>query len=103
MAACIQAGSPVVKPPPSYPPVASFIPGDITINNFTNLGFEDTSENTPTSWQWSIDGSPFAITPNANYFFSYSGDFVIRLTVTNSYGTDYVEHTVSVAGGGVIP
>lgn len=103
MTACIVAGTTGSAPSPYGPPVAAFDPGDVTINPFQSLSFADLSTDGPTSWQWSINGAQFAITQNASYFFAYSGDFVIRLTVTNDYGSDYVEHTISVVGGSVIP
>lgn len=103
MTACITIGSPHGVVPPSYPPVAAFSPGDITIPNFSPLTFADESTNTPTSWTWFVDGAVFAITKNANYFFSTSGDHEIKLIVQNSYGQDETTHTVTVNGGPVIP
>lgn len=103
MTACIQVSSAVPAPPPYDPPVAAFSPGDSTIPAFTNQPFVDESTGNPTQWKWEVNGSTFAITQNANYFFADAGDYTIRLTVTNDYGTDYIEHTITVAGGGVIP
>lgn len=103
IAACITIGTPGAAPSPYGPPVADFLPSDETINPFQTVSFVDISTDGPTTWSWEINGAQFAITPNASYFFAYTGDYVIRLTVSNSYGSDYIEHTISVVGGPVIP
>ena len=103
IAACIQVAEPASHPSPYGPPVAAFSPGDLIIPPYTPISFYDESTDSPTSWTWTINGATFSISQNPNYFFAYSGDYTIRLTVQNAYGSDYVEHTITVTSGGAIP
>jgi len=55
-----------------------------TVN--TAVSFTDASTGTPTTWNWTIDGSITNTTQNAAYIFSTTGTHSVDLNVTNATG-----------------
>lgn len=88
------------------PPVAAF-----SADKFMGLAplsviFTDQSTNTPTEWLWEFrnydgDWEVFNTTKNPVRIFTTAGTYDIRLTATNSGGSDIEEktHLVAVSGG----
>jgi PKD repeat protein len=73
-------------------PVASFSATPQTGPIPLSVQFNDTSINTPTSWNWSFgDGTWFNTTAaaerNATYVYNTPGSYIAQLTVSNSAGT----------------
>jgi len=70
--------------------------GDPTITNFTadilegstplTVHFTDTSENTPTIWNWSFGDSNFSESKNPTHVFRNPGYYTITLNSSNVYG-----------------
>lgn len=93
MIACCIMSDPVAGGSPYGPPVAAFEPDtDITIPAYSSQTFVDTSTGHPTSWLWTVNGTPFSIGPSLTNFFTLPGVYNVTLEVTNAYGTDSVSH-----------
>ena len=80
----------IVYPPPSGAAGESIVASFTSSSNPSTLGsvvtFTDTSTGTPTTWNWTIDGSVTNTTENAAYLFSAVGTYPITLNVTNATG-----------------
>lgn len=88
---------------PVNPPVANFT-SNVTSGNFPlTVNFTDTSENVPTSWLWDFknDGSATSTQQNPSYTYTASGTYTVKLTATNTAGsntvtkTDYITVTIT--------
>jgi PKD repeat protein len=76
-------------------PVCDFIADVVTPNNVQTVRLFDLSDNTPTSWQWTIAPTTFAFqnsttatSKNIDVNFSAFGMYSVTLKVTNTTGTD---------------
>ncbi len=75
---------------PPLVPVANFM-ADPTVGNVPLVvQFTDTSSNTPTAWQWDLDGdgSIDSRVQNPTHQYNHGGDFSVTLTATNAVGSD---------------
>lgn len=99
---------------PLAPPVANFTPlgegGTITIESNETVYFNDTSTNTPTSWNWSVMKCNttcyfvYGNTQNFNYTFPYSTSwYKINMTATNAVGSDTATRYVYTSAPPVAP
>lgn len=88
-------------PPPPPPPIADFtcsLVGDLRI------AFTSTSTRAET-WSWNF-GDPDSGSDNTSslaspsHTFTFAGNYPVRLTVTNSGGSDFVTHRVDADTGG---
>jgi PKD repeat protein len=72
------------------PPVADFSANQVTIYEGDSITFTDLSTNTPTSWNWIIEGA--TVTPqtvqNPTAVYNTSGIYLVSLTATNAGGYD---------------
>jgi PKD repeat protein len=78
-------------PPPTVTaPVANFSASVTSGVAPLTVNFTDTSTNTPTSWAWDIDnsGSTDYTTQNPSHTFLSPGTYTVRLTASNSAGSD---------------
>jgi PKD repeat protein len=50
--------------------------------------FLDESTNSPTSWEWTVNGAIFSNQQNPAFYCANVGNFVVNLTATNAYGSD---------------
>ncbi|HPN31431.1 MAG TPA: PKD domain-containing protein [bacterium] len=73
---------------PVIAPVANFSASPLSGQLPLTVNFTDTSTNTPTSWQWSINGTPVATTQNLEYIFTEAGNYTVSLIATNAGGGD---------------
>lgn len=96
IAACVFASNPSSAGNPYGPPVALWEGSDDYILPYTTVFFADRSTGFPTSWEWKIFGGVFAITQEAQYYFTHDGDYPISLTVTNEYGSDTYTNLIHV-------
>lgn len=76
-------------------PVCDFTADIVTPNNVQTVRLFDLSDNTPTSWQWTINPTTFsylnattATSKNIDVKFSAFGTYSVTLKVTNTTGTD---------------
>lgn len=93
----ITAGSAVI------PPVADFSADDITPDVGQTVTFTDQSANIPTSWSWSIEGTPgtdyqfmdstSTTSQNPKVQFLKAGTYDVSLTATNDGGSDTKSET----------
>ncbi len=72
------------------PPTASFAATPTTSTVGTPIQFVDQSLGQPTSWAWDFDGDNITDSTSQNPSFAYgaTGFYTVRLTVTNSFGSD---------------
>lgn len=76
-------------------PVCDFTADVVTPNNVQTVRMFDLSDNSPTSWQWTINPTTFtyqnattATSKNIDVKFSAFGTYSVTLKVTNTTGTD---------------
>jgi PKD repeat protein len=50
--------------------------------------FNDTSAHNPTSWNWSFGDGTYSDLQNPTHWFNTSGNYTVKLTATNEYGSD---------------
>ena len=65
--------------------------------------FTDTSTGEPTSWAWSFGDGGTSASQNPAHTYGEAGDWEVTLMVTNTFGTDWVTQTVTVAAGPEVP
>ena len=86
----IQIFSPSAEPP--IPPVARFIVNTTTGTAPLTVRFNDTSTNSPTSWNWSFGDGTWSNTTvsgarNVTHTYTIPAAYTARLTVTNTGGS----------------
>jgi PKD repeat protein len=69
-------------------PIAEFTSNATSGNVPLTVVFTDTSQNTPTAWNWSFGDGAFAITQNATHTYSSAGTYTVSLNVSNAGGYD---------------
>ncbi|MDD5144281.1 PKD domain-containing protein, partial [Methanoregula sp.] len=71
-------------------PVASFTVDPVSGDAPLTVQFNDTSTNTPTSWAWDFnnDGTTDSTVQNSSYTYTTPGTYSVKLTVTNTGGSD---------------
>ena len=74
--------------PPVVAPVASFYGGPQLGAVPLTVFFTDVSNNTPTSWNWSMGDGTYYETQNPSHVYTGSGFFTVNLTATNSAGSN---------------
>lgn len=84
----------VTQPPPGPTADFTFSPAGGTAP--VSISFTDTSTGSPTTWAWSFGDGATATTKNTSHTYSTDGTYVVRLTVTNTSGSSFVEKTVIV-------
>ena len=79
-----------VNAPSSTAPVAAFTATPTYGTSPLTVQFTDQSTNTPTSWTWDFnnDGIVDSYEQNPSYAYSTAGTYTVKLTATNSGGTD---------------
>jgi len=75
---------------PPAPPSADFAAAPQTVGIPATVSFQDLSQNGPTSWRWDFedDGGVDSWAPSPVHVFGAPGSYSVRLTVSNSAGTD---------------
>ncbi|HSL33493.1 MAG TPA: DNRLRE domain-containing protein [Candidatus Limnocylindrales bacterium] len=78
------------SPPSSDPPVAAFSATPTTGAAPLDVSFTDASTNLPTSWAWDFDddGTVDSTAQNPVHTYTVPGTYTIRLTASNSAGSD---------------
>ncbi len=85
-------------PPPGYP-LASFTVGPSTPQAGHGATLTDTSAGSPTSWAWEFGDGTTSTLRNPSHIWAARGTYAVRLTVTNSEGSDSYGTIVTVTGG----
>jgi PKD repeat protein len=75
-------------PPILAAPVANFTTGMVANLTPNMWNFNDTTTNTPASWNWSFGDGQVASTQNVTHLFATAGNYTINLTVTNTGGSN---------------
>jgi PKD repeat protein len=76
--------------------VASFTPSTTTASVGQAVTFTDTSSNNPTAWFWDFNDGGTATTKTASHPFQKVGTFHVKLTVSNTAGTDSTTRDLTV-------
>ncbi|WP_292367536.1 PKD domain-containing protein [Methanoregula sp. UBA64] len=71
-------------------PSASFTADTTTGSVPLAVQFTDTSSNTPTAWVWSFGDGASSTLPNPTHTYTAAGSFTVKLTASNTGGTDTV-------------
>jgi uncharacterized protein (TIGR02145 family) len=74
--------------PKVEPPVAAFSVDTTSITEGDTVYFTDESTNSPTSWDWDFGDGSTSTEQNPSHTYSSAGSYTVRLTVTNSVGSD---------------
>ncbi len=86
----------VTEPPPG--PAADFTFSPTTGEAPLDVSFTDASTGDPVSWAWDFgDGGATSDQQNPSHRYDDDGTYVIRLTVTNAEGSNFVEKTITVS------
>jgi PKD repeat protein len=73
----------------------SFSPSSPTPNQAVQ--FTDTSTGSPASWNWNFGDGGTSAAQNPSHVFTAEGSYSVILIVSNAYGSDTVNRTISVA------
>src|SRR5690606_10272909 len=57
--------------------------------------FTDTSTGSPTKWEWDFGDGGKSTSKNPSHTYSGAGTYTVKLTVTNSYGSDTADSSVN--------
>lgn len=63
-----------------------------------SVTFTDTSTNNPTSWLWDFGDGTTSTVRNPSKTYAVGGSYSVKLTVANSFGGNFTQNTVNVAG-----
>jgi PKD repeat protein len=77
-----------VTEPPCNAPVAAFTGAPLNGTLPLNVSFTDQSINTPTSWNWNFGDGSSSTLQNPSHTFNAAGSYTVKLTATNSCGSD---------------
>jgi len=69
-------------------PVAAFSGSPTTITAGQSVQFTDQSINSPTSWSWNFGDGGTSTLQNPSHTYSTAGTYTVKLTATNSAGSD---------------
>jgi PKD repeat protein len=84
------------SPEPTVPEASfTFSPSSPAPNQ--EVQFTDTSKGRPTSWNWNFGDGGTSTAQNPSHVFTAVGSYPTTQTVSNTYGSDTVSQTVSVA------
>ncbi|WP_231589806.1 PKD domain-containing protein [Methanosarcina siciliae] len=67
-----------------------------------NVEFTDTSTGTPTSWAWDFGDGKNSTEQNPTHTYTAEGTYTVKLTVSNSLGSDSEEKTGYITVGSVV-
>jgi len=81
---------------PVDPPTASFTASSLVVSPGSVVTFQDTSSNSPSSWDWSFGDSEVSSSPNTSHTYAREGTYVVRLTVSNKGGISSTEREITV-------
>jgi Zn-dependent metalloprotease len=80
---------------PNTPPTADFTWAELNSCS-GEFAFSDASTNGPVSWTWDFGDGSFSNLQNPTHRYTQNGVYSVKLTVTNSFGSDSTVQTSSV-------
>lgn len=80
-------------------PVANFLVSP----NLLQVSFTDISTNNPTSWSWDFGDSQNSSSQNVSHTYSTPGKYIVKLTVSNSDGSNYLQREIIIDTVPVLP
>ncbi|MEA5456675.1 PKD domain-containing protein [Sinomonas sp. JGH33] len=83
-------------------PVASLMASPSSGTAPLNVGFTDTSTNSPTSWAWDFGDGSTSTLQNPNHTYTTGGTFTAKLTASNAGGSSSATTTITVKGISVV-
>jgi PKD repeat protein len=94
----------VTKTFPTSAPTASFTVNPTSGSIPLQVAYTDTSTGSITSWAWSFGDGAVSNQQNPNHTYIASGNYMVRLTVTGSGGSDTITKslTVSMPGNNLV-
>ena len=86
-------------------PVASFTGSPTSGTAPLTVAFTDSSTNTPTSWSWDFGDGSTSTTKNPSHTYSSAGTYTVKLTATNSAGSNTLQRAgyIAVSSGVMTP
>lgn len=75
---------------PAPKPGADFKADTTDVAAGTNLNFQDLSSNQPKSWKWDFGDGSTSPVQNPSYQYKSTGDYTVKLVVSNKYGVDSI-------------
>ncbi|MDD1677898.1 MAG: PKD domain-containing protein, partial [Methanomicrobiales archaeon] len=78
-------------PPPGYTVSADFSASPLSGMVPFTVAFLDMSVGHPTSWSWDFGDEDTSSDQNPSHTYTTAGFYMVRLTVTNEYGSDFKE------------
>ena len=86
-------------------PVANFTADKTSITEGENVSFTDQSVNVPTGWSWTFGDGGTSTDPNPSHQYNTQGSYTVKLTVSNSYGSDTETRNnyITVSASGAAP
>jgi PKD repeat protein len=81
----------IVNAPLPPPPTADFAMSVVSGTAPLSVSFTDTSTDSPTSWAWDFknDGTATSTSQNPTYIYTTAGNYVVKFTATNAYGSTF--------------
>lgn len=76
-------------------PLASFTASPLEGLAPLTVQFTDTSTGSPTKWEWDFGDGGKSTSKNPSHTYSGAGKYTVKLTVTNSYGSDTADSSVN--------
>jgi len=80
-------------------PVANFTASNYVGKAPLNVGFTDTSTGNPTQWLWDFGDGTTSTSRSPSHTYSQTGNYTVKLTVSNDFGTDSKTETSLVKVG----
>lgn len=75
-------------------PTASFTASSLEGEAPLTVQFADTSSGSPTKWAWDFGDGKTSTAQSPSHTYSGAGTYVVKLTVTNSYGSDTADSSI---------
>ncbi len=84
-------------------PNAAFSMSSGTVNAGETVQFADTSTGEPTSWSWTFGDGASSTRRNPTHAYAAAGTYMVRLTVSNAFGSSLRGETVTVVSNRLRP
>ena len=89
----------IIANTPGNPPIADFSGTPTTGPAPLTVAFTDQSSNNPTSWSWDFGDGNTSTQQNPSHTYQSNGNYTVKLTVSNQYGSDSITKTDYISVG----